>query len=68
MEYETAGEFLMNIRKEFGGGDEKATKIVELRKIEQEEKTIEKFVQEFRRAVRESRYEERPLVEKFKML
>ena len=40
--------------------------IAELRELKQGSKTIEEFVQEFRRAARESRYEERPLVEEFK--
>ncbi len=56
----------MDIRKEFGRGDEESVKVAEPRRIEQEEKTIEEFVQEFRRAARGSRYEERPLVEEFK--
>ena len=34
--------------------------------MEQESKTIEEFVQKFRRAVRDSRYERRPLIEEFK--
>ena len=34
--------------------------------MEQGGKMIEKFVQEFKRAARESKYESRPLVEEFK--
>ena len=34
--------------------------------MKQEEKTIEEFVQEFKQTTRESEYEERLLVEKFK--
>jgi len=34
LEYEMVGEFLMDIRKEFGGGDEEATKIAKLRRLE----------------------------------
>jgi len=60
------GEFLARLKKEFGEGDEEAVKIVELRRLEQEGRTIEKFVQEFRRAAKGSRYKRRPLVEKFK--
>jgi len=41
-------------------------KAVELRKMEQEGKTMEEFVQEFKRAARGSGYEGRLLVEKFK--
>ena len=66
LEYETVGEFLIEIRKEFKGGDKKSTKVAELKRLEQGEKTIEEFFQEFRRAVRGSRYKERPLIEEFK--
>ena len=66
LEYKTVGEFLADIRKEFGGGDEESTKIAELKRLEQESKTMEEFVQEFRRAARGSGYEERLLMEEFK--
>jgi len=41
-------------------------RVIELKKTEQGGKTIEKFVQEFMRAARGSRYKEKLLVEKFK--
>ena len=44
MEYETVGEFLDNLKKEFGEGDEESVKVVELKRMEQRGKTIEKFV------------------------
>jgi len=66
VEYETAEEFLTSLRKEFGRGEEEAVKVVELRRIEQGGKTMEEFVQEFKRAVRGSGYEGRPLIEEFK--
>jgi len=44
LEYETVGEFLANIRKEFGGGDKESVKVVELKRLEQEGKTIKEFV------------------------
>ena len=66
MEYETVGEFLAEIRKKFRGGDEESVKVAELRRLEQEGKTIEKFMQEFRRVARGSRYKGRLLVEEFK--
>ena len=66
LEYEIAGEFLADIRKEFCGEDKEIVKIAELKRLEQGEKMIEKFVQEFRRVARKSRYEGKPLVEKFK--
>jgi len=66
LEYELVEKFLTRLKKEFGGREEESVKIVELRKLEQGEKTIEEFVQEFKRAARGSGYERRPLVEEFK--
>ena len=66
LEYENVGEFLADIRKEFREGGKESVKVTELKKLEQGRKTIEKFVQEFRRAARESKYKGRLLVEEFK--
>jgi len=66
VEYEMAEEFLTSLRKEFGGGEEEPMKAAELKRMEQGEKTIEEFVQEFKRAARGSGYEGRLLVEEFK--
>ena len=66
LEYEIVEEFLMNLKKEFGKEDEEAVKIVELKRLEQRSKIIKEFVQKFRRAVRESKYEKRSLMEEFK--
>jgi len=66
VEYETAEELLMSLKKEFGGEEEEVVKAAELRKLEQGGRTMEKFIQEFKRTVRGSRYEGRPLVEEFK--
>jgi len=41
-------------------------KVTELKRLEQKEKTMEEFVQEFERVARGSRYKSRPLVEEFK--
>jgi len=41
-------------------------KIAELKRVEQRNRTIGEFVQEFRRVVRDSRYEEQLLIEEFK--
>ena len=60
-----AGEFLADI-KEFGGENEEIIKVVELKRLEQEGRIVEEFVQEFRREARKSGYEGRSLVEKFK--
>ena len=66
VEYESAEEFLTCLKKEFGGGEEESVKAAELRKLEQGGKTMEEFVQEFKRTARGSGYEGRPLVEEFK--
>ena len=66
VEYESAEEFLTCLKKEFGGGEEELVKAAELRKLEQGGRTMEEFVQEFKRAARRSGYEGRPLVEEFK--
>ena len=66
IEYETAEEFLTVLRKEFGEGEEEAVKVAELRKLKQGGRMMEKFIQEFKRAMRGSEYEGRPLVEEFK--
>ena len=49
LEYKTAGEFLVDIKKEFVEGDDKEVKVAELKRLEQEERMMEEFVQEFRR-------------------
>ena len=66
LEYETIEEFLTDIKRKLGGGDKESVKVAELQRLEQKNKTMEKFMQEFRRAVRKSRYEGRPLIEEFK--
>ena len=66
MEYESIEEFFTSLKKEFRGGEEKSVKAAELKKLEQGEKMMEEFVQEFKRAARGSGYEGRPLVEEFK--
>ncbi len=40
-------------------------KVAELRRLKEDQKTIEEVVQKFRRAARESRYKRRSLVEEF---
>ena len=66
VEFESVEEFFTCLKKEFGGGEEESVKAAELRKLEQGGRTMEEFVQEFKRAARESGYERRPLVEEFK--
>ena len=57
LEFETVREFLAEIKKEFRGGEEELVKATELRRIEQGRRMMEEFVQEFKRAARESGYE-----------
>jgi len=66
MEYEMVEEFLTSLKKEFGGEEEKSVKAVELRKMEQGGRTMEEFVQKFKRVARGSRYKGRLLMEEFK--
>ena len=44
LEYETVEEFWTDLKKEFGGGDNKTIKVTELKRIEQESRMIEEFV------------------------
>ena len=57
---------MIDLKKEFGRGDDEMIRVMELKKVEQGSKTMENFVQEFRRAARDSRYKGRSLVENFK--
>ena len=52
LEFETVEEFLAEIKKKFGEGEEESVKAAELRKIEQEGRTMKEFVQEFKKVVR----------------
>ena len=44
VEYESVEEFLTNLKKEFGRGDKESVKVAELKKLEQEGRTMEEFV------------------------
>ena len=66
VEYKSVEEFLVEIKKEFRGGDKESQKIAELKRIEQRGRTMEEFVQDFKRVVKGSGYEGHPLIEKFK--
>ena len=44
IKHETVEEFLTSLKKEFGGGEEELVKAAELRKLEQEGKTMEEFI------------------------
>ena len=56
---------MVDLKKKFGRGDNETIKVAELKKIKQGNKIMEKFMQEFRRVARKSRYEERLLIEEF---
>ena len=58
VEFGSAGEFLLELKKKFGGGDKESVKVAELKRLEQEKKTMEQFEQEFQRVARESEYKE----------
>jgi len=66
LEYETVGEFLVDIRKKFSREDKESVKVVELKKLEQGGKTMDEYVQELKRVARGSSYKGRLLVEEFK--
>ena len=66
VEYESVEEFLAEIKKEFGGEDEESLKIAELKRIEQEGRKMEEFVQDFKRVARGSGYKRCPLIKEFK--
>ena len=40
MKFELAENFLLELKKEFGSGDEKLVKVAELRRVEQAVRTI----------------------------
>ena len=65
-ETETAEELFSKMRNEFGEIAEEEQKIEQLRIIEQEERTCDEYVQEFKKVVQGSDYEGRPLIEEFK--
>ena len=66
VEFGSAREILLELRKKFRRGDEESIKVTELRRIEQGGRIMEELVQEFQRAAKSNRYKERELVEKFK--
>ena len=65
-EVETMEELFEKIREEFGEFDEESRKADKLRLLVQGPKTCDEYVQEFKRAARESGYEGRALIDKFK--
>ena len=66
LSYIIVEDFLSDLKEEFGRRDNETMKVAELKKVEQKSRMMKKFVQEFRRAVRGSRYERRLLIKEFK--
>ena len=66
LKYKIVEEFLVNLKKEFKERDNKTMKVAELKRIEQRNRTMKKFIWEFRRAALQSSYERRLLIEEFK--
>jgi len=58
LEFPTIRNFLIKLKTEFDSGNNKSAKIAELKKVEQKSRMMEKFVQKFRRAMRESSFKE----------
>ena len=56
---------MLELKKKFGEGNKKSVKVVEIKRLEQGERTIKEFMQEFKKVARKNRYEERALVEEF---
>ena len=54
------------IRNDFGKTSEEERKIEQLRTIKQEERTYDKYIQEFKKVARGSGYERRPFIKEFK--
>ena len=52
LSYAMVREFLLDLKEDFGGGDDKIIKVAELKNMEQEKKMIKEFVPEFRRAAK----------------
>jgi len=65
-EVESVEQLFTKIRNDFGEISEEKRKIEQLRTIEQEGRTCDKYMQEFKKVARGSSYERRPLIKEFK--
>jgi len=65
-EVESVEQLFTKIRNNFGETSEEERKIEQLRTIEQENRTCDEYIQEFKKVTRGSGYEGRPLIEEFK--
>jgi len=66
LEVETVEELFSKMRNEFGETVEEERKIEQLRTIEQEKRTCNEYVQEFKKVARRNSYKRQPLIEEFK--
>jgi len=66
LEVESVEQLFTKIRNDFEEISEEERKIEQLRTIEQEGRTYDEYVQEFKKVTRRSGYEGRPLIEEFK--
>ena len=53
----------MDLKKELSREDNKTMKVAKLKKVKQESRTMEQFIQEFKRTTRGSGYKKKLLVE-----
>ena len=65
-EIEMAEDLFAKIRNKFGETIEAERKVEQLRTIEQEDRSYDEYVQEFKKVTRGSGYNRRPLIEEFK--
>ena len=65
-EVESVEQLFTKIRNDFGKTLEEERKIEQLRTIEQEERTCDEYVQEFKKVARRSSYERRSFIKEFK--
>jgi len=49
VEFGSVGKFLLELKKKFSKGDVESVKVAKLKKIKQEERTMEELIQEFGR-------------------
>ena len=56
LEYVIVGKFLVDLKREFGRGDNEIIKVPELKKVKQGSRTMEEFVQEFVVATTSDKY------------
>ena len=65
LEYVIVEEFLVDLKKKFGEDDDKMMKMAELKKVEQRNRMMEEFVQEFKRTARDNMLQ--PLLVKLRL-